>query len=71
MSMTLSRRVALLALLAMPLTDVRVLRAYEPGTGRLRIPLDQWAHLVFTFKGQEYSFTMAELFAIITGKKPQ
>ena len=66
---TLSRRAALLALLSIPLADVRVVRAYMPGTGVLRIPLDQWAKLTFSFEGQTKTFTTAELFAIIEGGK--
>lgn len=53
-----------LALLALPLADVRVLRA---APGHLTIPLDQWADLSFTFEGKTKRFTTAELFAIIQG----
>ena len=63
-----SRRAALLALLALPMADARVLRSYASGTGHLRIPLDQWATLAFTFEGQTKTFTTAELFAIIKGE---
>lgn len=73
MSKPVSRRAALLALLSLPLADVRVLAQPANGgrttqaQGHLTIPLDQWATLTFRFKGQEQEFTTAELFAIIKG----
>jgi len=69
-----SRREALLALLALPMADVRVLAQSANGgrtggaQGHLTVPLDQWATLSFRFKGQTKDFTTAELFAIIKGE---
>lgn len=57
-----SRRAALLAVLALPLADVRALRA---APGHLTIPLDQWRDLTFTFEGEKKVFTTAELFGIL------
>ena len=70
----MSRRTALLALLSLPLADVRVLAQPANGgrtaqaQGHLTVPLDQWATLSFRFKGQTKDFTTAELFAIIKGE---
>lgn len=61
-----ARRQVLLALLALPLADVRVLAQH---TGHLTVPLDQWATLRFTHKGREIEFTTAELFAILKGER--
>ena len=72
----LSRRMALLAVLSLPLADVRVLarqnRAGEtvaPGQGHLTIPLDQWRTLRFTLKGKMVELTTAEVFAVLKGTK--
>lgn len=65
----------LLALLSLPLADVRVLarqnRAGEvvaPAKGHLTIPLDAWGTVAFTFKGQTVEMTTGEIFAILKGK---
>ena len=72
----LSRRMALLAVLSLPLADVRVLaRQKKDGTeaptaqGYLTIPLDQWGTLRFVFKGRTVEFTTAEVFAVLKGVK--
>lgn len=59
-----SRRTVLLALLSLPMADVRVLAQH---TGHLTIPLDQWGTLSFTFKGKTVEFTTADVFRILKG----
>lgn len=61
----LTRRQALLSVLALPLADVRVLAGH---TGHLTIPLDQWGTVAVTFEGQTVEFTTGEIFAILKGK---
>ena len=61
----MDRRGALLALLSLPLADVRVLAGH---TGHLTIPLDQWGTVAFTYKGQTQEFTTGDIFAALKGK---
>lgn len=60
----LSRRAALLAVLSLPLADVRILGQQQ---GHLTIPLDQWATVRFTLRGKAAEFTTAEIFGILKG----
>lgn len=73
---TVTRRQALLLVLALPLADVRVLarqsRAGEPlppAVGNLVIPLDQWHTLTFRYRDRTVEFTTAEIFAVLKGEK--
>jgi len=71
-----SRRAALLALLTLPLADVRILARTgrkgqavpSPKAAILTVPLDQWGWVRFTHKGKEQMFDMAEVFAILEGE---
>ena len=74
--MPISRRQALLAVMAIPLSDVRVLartgrKGQEmpaPKAAILTVPLDQWGWLRFTHKGKEEMMSMAEVFAVLQGE---
>lgn len=59
-----SRRAALIALLSLPLADVRML---APQQGHLTIPLDQWATVTFTLGGRKLLLSTAEIFNILKG----
>lgn len=59
-----SRRAALIALLSLPLADVRMLAQQQ---GHLTIPLDQWATVTFTLDGRVLRLTTAEIFNILKG----
>ena len=76
MSMTAnsSRRQMLLALLALPLADVRVLARQTkagapapPAVGNLIVPLDQWHTLTFRHGGDTVTFTTGDIFRILKG----
>lgn len=68
----LTRRQAILALLAMPLgqSDVLHARASRDATqpGVLRIRLDEWAGLEIEYQRRSIKFTSAELFTILGGR---
>jgi len=72
----LTRRQAILAVLALPLADVRAFaQGKDNPTGlqttraRLRIPLDQWGFLSVTLKGKTVDISVDEIFATIAGEK--
>lgn len=58
----MTRRQAILAVLALPLADVRVIHGQS---GRLTIPLDQWHTLALTYRGQAIELSTAEVFAAL------
>lgn len=67
-----TRRAALLAILAAPMADVRILaRSNRDGSpapalrGVLTIPLDQWSALAFTHEGQTVELSPSEIFNIL------
>ena len=69
-----TRRQAILAVMALPLADVRVLaRQTKDGAplpaarGHLTIPLDAWGVVHVTYRGQEVAFTTGEIFAALKG----
>ncbi len=67
----MTRRQALLALLAMPMgffTAYRANAAAQLGTAHLRIPLDQWSGVTIEFNGQHITYTPRELFTILKEK---
>ncbi len=60
-----TRRQALLAVLALPLADVRVLAGH---TGHLTVPLDSWGTVRFTYDGHTVEMTTGEIFAALKGR---
>ncbi len=71
--MTMTRRQAIVAVMALPLADVRV---FGSGTrigatpGHLRIPLDSWAGITVEYKGQSVSLTTTDIFAALHPTDP-
>ena len=67
-----TRRHAIVALLALPLADVRAFqtptaRTLYKGGGHLRIPLDQWEGITVEHRGQAVTLSAAAIFAALTG----
>ena len=61
---TIGRRAAILAVLSLPLADVRVF-GQNTSRGHLTIPLDQWKTVSVTFGGERIELTTAEIFAAL------
>jgi len=61
------RRSALLALLTMPLGkfDAFKVRQMPSEPGVLIVPLDEWAGIDVTYRGQRVHFSAQQLFAIL------
>lgn len=58
------RRAMLMATATALTSSVKVLEAQG---GSLRVPLDQWHHVTFEYKGQSVVVTTAEVFAALQG----
>jgi hypothetical protein len=68
----MTRRQALLAVMSVPLgRALAFAQGPDNPTGlagsnaRLRVPLDQWGHLAFSYKGKTVSYSTAEVFAAL------
>lgn len=72
----LSRRAAVLAILALPFAKFDVLAAqgkhHEAATGAggvLTVPLDLYAGIVVTYKGRRVAVSNADIFAAVSGEE--